>query len=87
MHCCFTRLVYNVVNHNVRSVLCARAQTFVDKVCRAGPSDAGRRAKGSNCLDLSNTGILSCYMLFVWILLQKTSKKRDYLNALRSYGS
>ena len=37
-------IFHNIQNHNVRYVLCARAQAFVDQVCRAGPSATGRRA-------------------------------------------
>ena len=37
-------LVNNIENHNVRSVICARAQAFVDQVCGACPSATGRRA-------------------------------------------
>ena len=44
MRCYISRLVIDVVNHNVRSVLFARKQALVDQVCRACPSAAGRRA-------------------------------------------
>ena len=44
VRCYVSRLVIHVDNHNVRSVLCARAQALVDQVCRAGPSAAGCRA-------------------------------------------
>ena len=37
-------LINNIENHNVRSVIRARAQAFVDQVCGACPSAAGRRA-------------------------------------------
>ena len=39
-----SHLVNYIGDHNVRSVLGARAQALVDQVCRAGPSAAGRRA-------------------------------------------
>ena len=44
MRCYVSRFVNNNDNHNVRSILCAQAQAFVDQVCRAGPSAARRRA-------------------------------------------
>ena len=37
-------LVNNIENHNVRSVIRARAQAFVDQVCGECPSAAGRLA-------------------------------------------
>ena len=38
------RLVNSIENHYVRSVICARAQAFVDQVCGACPAAAGPRA-------------------------------------------
>ena len=55
IRCYGSRLVNNIENHNVRSVLCARAQAFVDQVCRAGPTAAGRRATFSKFIE--NPGI------------------------------
>ena len=37
-------LVNDIENHDVRSVLFARALAFLNQVCRVGPSAAGRRA-------------------------------------------
>ena len=37
------RLFNYIENHNARSEICARAQAFVDQVCGACPSAAGRR--------------------------------------------
>ena len=39
----FPRLCNDIENKNVFSVLCARAQAFVDQVLRANPSAARRR--------------------------------------------
>ena len=50
------RLVNNIENHNVRSVIRARAQAFVDQVCGACPSTAGRRAPFSKLNE--KTGIV-----------------------------
>ena len=36
--------ISHIENHSVCSVLCARAQAFVDQVCQADPSADGRRA-------------------------------------------
>ena len=50
------RLFKNIENHNVRSVICARAQAFVDQVCGACPAAAGRRAPFSKLNE--KTGIV-----------------------------
>ena len=65
-----SQLVNNIESHNVCSVLCARAQAFVDQVCRAGSSAAGRRAKFSkwmknqepfqSCINHAFLKVLAC---------------------------
>ena len=47
MRSCARKTFNDVESHNVCSVLCARAQAFVDQVCRADYSAAGRRARFS----------------------------------------
>ena len=46
----FPSLINDIEKHIVCSVLCARAQAFVDQVCRADPSAAGRRATFSKLI-------------------------------------